>query len=90
MCYSAQIWADYRKFAKVFGATISIQDFVRLYWERGNAGKARIPKAMDAAFANPLTDLQHQIKGLIAFFNERVDLEVDGERSERPRTQWSP
>ena len=25
----------------------------------------------------------------VAFFNERVDLEVDGERRERPRTQWS-
>jgi uncharacterized protein (DUF427 family) len=25
----------------------------------------------------------------LCFFNERVDLEVDGERLERPRTQWS-
>lgn len=69
MCYSAQIWADYRKFAKVFGATISIQDFVRLYWERGKDGKAKIPKAMDAAFAEPLTDLQYEIKGLIGEYN---------------------
>ncbi|HEY5851069.1 MAG TPA: SOS response-associated peptidase family protein [Lysobacter sp.] len=69
MCYSAQIWADYRKFAKVFGATISIQDFVRLYWERSQSGKQRIPKAMDAAFAEPLTDLQHEIKALIDAFN---------------------
>jgi uncharacterized protein (DUF427 family) len=30
------------------------------------------------------------IKGLIAFYNELVDLEVDGEREERPRTQWHP
>lgn len=29
------------------------------------------------------------IKDLLCFFNERVDLEVDGERLERPRTQWS-
>ena len=28
-------------------------------------------------------------KGLLAFFNEWVDLEVDGEKQERPRTQWS-
>jgi hypothetical protein len=26
----------------------------------------------------------------MAFFNERVDLEVDGEAQERPITQWSP
>jgi uncharacterized protein (DUF427 family) len=30
-----------------------------------------------------------KIKGHLAFFNEKVDLEVDGEEQERPRTQWS-
>jgi uncharacterized protein (DUF427 family) len=30
------------------------------------------------------------IRGYLAFFNERVDLEVDGELEERPETQWSP
>ena len=30
-----------------------------------------------------------KIEGLLCFFNERVDLEVDGEQQERPRTQWS-
>jgi uncharacterized protein (DUF427 family) len=30
------------------------------------------------------------IKDHLAFFNERVDIEVDGELQERPVTQWSP
>jgi uncharacterized protein (DUF427 family) len=30
-----------------------------------------------------------KIRGQLAFFNERVDLEVDGEKQERPKTQWS-
>jgi uncharacterized protein (DUF427 family) len=30
-----------------------------------------------------------RIAGLIAFFDERVDVEVDGEPVERPRTPWS-
>jgi uncharacterized protein (DUF427 family) len=30
-----------------------------------------------------------KIKGHLPFFNEKVDLEVDGEEQERPRTQWS-
>jgi uncharacterized protein (DUF427 family) len=30
-----------------------------------------------------------RIKDRLAFFNERVDLEVDGELQERPETQWS-
>jgi uncharacterized protein (DUF427 family) len=29
------------------------------------------------------------VKGMIAFYNERVDLEIDGEAQERPETQWS-
>jgi uncharacterized protein (DUF427 family) len=37
-------------------------------------------------------DPQHDAKpvaDLFCFFNERVDLEVDGVRQDRPRTQWS-
>jgi uncharacterized protein (DUF427 family) len=37
-------------------------------------------------------DPQHDAKPVadhVCFFNERVDLEVDGERMDRPRTQWS-
>jgi uncharacterized protein (DUF427 family) len=30
------------------------------------------------------------ITDLVCFFNERVDVEVDGELEERPETQWSP
>ncbi len=29
------------------------------------------------------------VRGLIAFYNERVDLDVDGWRLDRPRTAWS-
>jgi len=29
------------------------------------------------------------VRGLVAFYNERVDLDVDGGREERPRTKWS-
>src|SRR5256714_9895055 len=31
-----------------------------------------------------------RIEGYLCFFNERVDLYVDGELQERPDTQWSP
>ena len=31
-----------------------------------------------------------RIRDYVAFFNERVDIEVDGELEERPVTQWSP
>jgi uncharacterized protein (DUF427 family) len=40
-------------------------------------------------YQDPLHDALN-VCGLIAFFNERVDLVVDGERRERPITPWSP
>ena len=39
-------------------------------------------------YREPLTDAL-EVKDHLAFFNERVDLEVDGELQERPITQWS-
>jgi uncharacterized protein (DUF427 family) len=40
-------------------------------------------------YPDPNRDAE-RVKGYLAFFNERVDLEVDGELQERPITQWSP
>jgi uncharacterized protein (DUF427 family) len=40
-------------------------------------------------YADPLREAA-EIAGRIAFFNERVDIVVDGERLERPVTPWSP
>jgi uncharacterized protein (DUF427 family) len=39
-------------------------------------------------YLEPLPDAE-QIRGLIAFFNERAEITVDGEPQERPTTQWS-
>ena len=39
-------------------------------------------------YPEPLPDHQ-PIEGLIAFYNERADIEVDGEEVGRPQTQWS-
>jgi hypothetical protein len=69
MCYSAQIEADWRKFVKEFGARISLREFAELYWERANGSKVKIPKAMDAAFADPQGEEQREIKAAIDRFN---------------------
>lgn len=65
MCYSAQVWAEYRNYVRVFGADISIKDFVRLFGIRGQGEKIKIPKAMEAAFYDPQTPEERQIKALI-------------------------
>jgi putative SOS response-associated peptidase YedK len=73
MCYSAQIEADYRKYVKQFGADIDVKEFVRLYWDRSNGQKLKIPNAMDAPFSNSQTNEERRITALIDKFNaERV------------------
>ena len=40
------------------------------------------------SYAEPVVECP-RIAGLVSFFNERVDLIIDGVRQERPRTPWS-
>jgi putative SOS response-associated peptidase YedK len=69
MCYSAQILTDYKKYVRVWGADIDIREFVKLYWDRQTNARIKIPKAMDAQFANPQTDDEREIENLIHQFN---------------------
>jgi uncharacterized protein (DUF427 family) len=39
-------------------------------------------------YAEPQHDAE-PVRDLLCFFNERVDLDIDGEVQERPKTQWS-
>ena len=67
MCYSAQIWAEFRKFAREFGAVMNVQQYVQLFWERRKGGAWRkIPKAMKDAFASPRNDAEREIAAVIA------------------------
>jgi putative SOS response-associated peptidase YedK len=65
VCYSAQIQADYRRYVKMFGAQMDIREFARLFWERAEGSKAKIPKAMEAPFLDPQDDDERQIKEFI-------------------------
>ena len=48
----------------------------------------RVVPDLGWTYQQPLHDAT-QVRGLIAFFNERLDVTVDGERLERPITPWS-
>ncbi|WP_053572299.1 SOS response-associated peptidase family protein [Caballeronia cordobensis] len=65
MCYSAQIQADYRRYVKMFGAQMHVREFARLFWERAEGSKAKIPKAMEDAFLDSQNDDERQIKAFI-------------------------
>lgn len=51
------------------------------YWSRGGRDLAW-------SYPNPIPECP-RIKGLIAFFDERVDVVIDGERQPRPQTDWA-
>ncbi len=57
---------------------------------KGTAGYYSIPGAKDLiwCYAEPLPEVG-RIKGLLCFFNEKVDLELDGELQPRPETAFS-
>lgn len=65
MCYSAQIWQNYRKYVRAYGADIDFEAFVRLYFDRQTNATIKVAKAMDAAFGEPASDAEHRIKALI-------------------------
>jgi uncharacterized protein (DUF427 family) len=56
------------------------------YWSTSVGGEAYEDVAW--SYPEPLPD-NPQIRGLVCFLNERADIYVDGERLERPTTQWS-
>jgi uncharacterized protein (DUF427 family) len=45
-------------------------------------------RAIAWSYELPLNDAV-PVRGMISFYNERVDIEVDGELEERPTTPWS-
>ena len=79
MCYSAQVWADYRLYVRQYGAELDIKEFCELFWRRSGDSKVKIPKAMEAAFAEPKHEAEKQIKSAIDAFaaEQSVKLEQD-------------
>ena len=79
MCYSAQIEADYRKYLRMFGASISLEEFYDLFWRRVGGSKVKIPKAMEAAFGDPVSDDEQGIKALIDEFTVQQSMTLEQE-----------
>lgn len=71
MCYSAQVFDAWQTFVRKIGATISLFEFARLYGARLSDRNIRIPKAMDAAFAEPASDIERAIKADIDAFDSQ-------------------
>jgi putative SOS response-associated peptidase YedK len=70
MCFSAQVVEAFELFKRKHGAEIDIHEFVKLYGSRSDHSQIRIPKGMDANFANPATDLERSVALMIGEFNK--------------------
>lgn len=57
------------------------------YWSVRAGGK--IAKDLVWYYADPRHDAL-RVKDYLCFFNEKVDIQLDGELQKRPRTPWSP
>ena len=79
MCYSAQIWGDYRRYVRAFGAELSIEEFYDLFWRRKADPKVKVPKALEAAFAAPASDIERDIKVLIDEFAVEQEVKLQQE-----------
>ncbi len=79
MCYSAQIWADYRRYKRAYGSEIDLATFAALFWSRLDHPRILIPKAVEAAFEHPLGEGQQRIHELIHQFKARQAASIEQE-----------
>lgn len=78
MCYSAQVQDAYDKYVRHWGADIDFDAFVKLYFA-DIGGKKKTPKAMDAWFANPKSEVERQIKQAIDTRNQEQATKLEQE-----------
>jgi hypothetical protein len=77
MCYSALVWADYRRYIRDFGVELDIKEFYELFWRHVDDPKIKIPKAMEAAFGQPKTEVELKIKSAIDAFASAQTVETE-------------
>lgn len=72
MCYSAQIRAEYKIYVRHFGATLTIDEYVKRFWEQvGDDWVKKMAKAFRAWFDEPADAEQARIRDAIADWERR-------------------
>lgn len=67
MCYSAQVWSDYRRYVRSYGVDVSIKDFYRIFVRRSHGGSIILAKALEDAF---LSDNSAEVEEIVALIKE--------------------
>ncbi len=79
MCYSAQIWQEYQKYSRAYGAKLDIGAFVDLFGNRLKDDRIKIPKALEAAFADRDEAPDARIPEFIADYRTQHTLKLEQE-----------
>jgi len=87
MCYSAQIYADFKKYERL-GGHLDLRAFVKTFWEREKRGDwvKKVPKAMRDSFAQPRNADEAEVNAIAveAYREAAVVLEQEvAEQTER-------
>lgn len=70
MCYAAQIKADYLRYTRAYGVTLSLPDFVDLFWRRREQRSVKIPKLLESVFMDAPQAEARSIVEAIASYRE--------------------
>nr|WP_315232376.1 SOS response-associated peptidase family protein [uncultured Albidiferax sp.] len=79
MCYSAQVWADYRRYVRDYEATLDIKEFYDLFWRRRADPKVKIPKGMEMPFREAASENLQAIQRLINEFQAEQTFQLEQE-----------
>lgn len=85
MCYSAQIRAEYKLYTREFGATLSIEDYVRKFWSKNGDEWIKRLGGFRSWFEQPSTPEEQRIHDAIADWQARQVAEVEQELFKQTR-----
>ncbi|QHE86407.1 SOS response-associated peptidase family protein [Hydrogenophaga sp. BPS33] len=77
MCYSAQIWADYRRYKRAYGTEIDIATFAELFWSRLENPRIVIPRGLEATFEHPTNEAERSIWEAIELHRTRTSATIE-------------
>lgn len=71
MCYSAQVWASYRSYQRMYGAQVDFQAFLDLFLRRQGGEKILMPKGLTDAFKHGKAenDIEAQCQELVRAYD---------------------
>jgi putative SOS response-associated peptidase YedK len=79
MCYSAQVYAELKKFTRATGIKMTAKDYIKLYWDQKKSPYAKRPKVPRAMEIEILNDGPEDLAEIIRGYDAREMAELEQE-----------